>query len=89
MKCQLYPPLPEGLDCSWDGFRIFHGAFWGEWELRTFYYSWNGGRAEAVCAGENEGECDEEVEGHGLYVIGSTPRTDACRVGAHCGRGMR
>ena len=22
--------------------------------LLSFYYSWNGGRAEAVCAGENE-----------------------------------
>jgi hypothetical protein len=26
----------------------------GQKVLLLFYYSWNGGRAEAVCAGENE-----------------------------------
>ena len=38
--------------------------------------------------GEKERECDEEVECHSLYGIVSTPRTNTCRVGVHCGIGM-
>jgi hypothetical protein len=30
------------------------GGFRGDEAYLLFYYSWNGGRAEAVCAGENE-----------------------------------
>jgi hypothetical protein len=48
-------------DATWEASRqpsVFmlntqDAPLWGCYDY-LFYYSWNGGRAEAVCAGENE-----------------------------------